>query len=155
MKDRPNRNTGWACLESYLEASTAGDGLVRDNADSVGHGCSPNTSYSKATPSGSFSANQASAASWLAKTLREEIRGTTRVSSGARARLLMREQLKWHDEKADNSPWINALAELRQRATREGHCFQHVQAITVAIDQYAEKALGNRDFFLNKPYGVG
>jgi hypothetical protein len=54
-----------------------------------------------------------------------------------------------------NSPWINALAELRQRATREGHCFQHVQAITVAIDQYAEKALGNRDYFLNKPYGVG
>jgi hypothetical protein len=33
--------------------------------------------------------------------------------------------------------------------------FQHVQAITVAIDQYAEKALGNRDYFLNKPYGVG
>ena len=56
----------------------------------------------------------------------------------------MREQLKWYDDKADNSPWINALAELRQRATREGHCFQHVQAITVAIDQYAEKALGNR-----------
>jgi hypothetical protein len=44
---------------------------------------------------------------------------------------------------------------LRQRATREGHCYQHVQAITVAIDQYAEKALGNRDYFLNKPYGVG
>jgi hypothetical protein len=33
----------------------------------------------------------------------------------------MREQLKWHDEKADNSPWLNALAELRQRATREGY----------------------------------
>jgi len=30
-----------------------------------------------------------------------------------------------------------------------------VKAITVAIDQYAEKALGNRDYFLNKPYGVG
>ncbi|QHO76788.1 hypothetical protein ACH79_33310 [Bradyrhizobium sp. CCBAU 051011] len=30
-----------------------------------------------------------------------------------------------------------------------------VQTITVAIDQYAEKALGNRDYFLNKPYGVG
>ncbi len=37
----------------------------------------------------------------------------------------------------------------------EGYCYQHVQAITVAIDQYAEKALGNRDYFLNKPYGVG
>ena len=25
----------------------------------------------------------------------------------------------------------------------------------LTIDQYAEKALGNRDYFLNKPYGVG
>jgi hypothetical protein len=25
----------------------------------------------------------------------------------------------------------------------------------VAIDQYAEAALGNRDFFLNKPYAIG
>ncbi|WP_202639089.1 hypothetical protein [Bradyrhizobium sp. CCBAU 051011] len=57
----------------------------------------------------------------------------------------MREQLKWYGDKADDSPWIRALAELRQRAAREGHCYQHVQAITVAIDQYAEKALGNRD----------
>ena len=32
---------------------------------------------------------------------------------------------------------------------------QHAQAITVAIDQYAEAALGNRDYFLNKPYSVG
>jgi len=53
------------------------------------------------------------------------------------------------------SPWIKALDELRQRAAREGYCYQHVQAITVAIDQYAEKALGNHDYFLNKPYGVG
>jgi hypothetical protein len=37
-------------------------------------------------------------------------------------------------------------------ARTEGHAHQ---AITVAIDQYAEKALGNRDYFLNKPYGVG
>ena len=49
----------------------------------------------------------------------------------------------------------NALAELRQRAAPEGHCFQNVQAIIVSIDQYAESALGNRDYFLNKPYGVG
>jgi hypothetical protein len=68
----------------------------------------------------------------------------------------MAEPLKWYDEKAaDNSPWLKALAEVRHRATREGWCYQHVQAITVAIDQYAEKALGNRDYFLNKPYGIG
>jgi hypothetical protein len=65
------------------------------------------------------------------------------------------EPLQWYDDKADNPPWITALAEVRQRATREGWCYQHVQAIIVAIDQYAEKALGNREFFLNKPYGIG
>jgi hypothetical protein len=32
----------------------------------------------------------------------------------------MSEQLKWYDDKADNSPWIDALAEVRRRATREG-----------------------------------
>jgi hypothetical protein len=67
----------------------------------------------------------------------------------------MRDQLKSYDDKAGNSDWIDALAEVRQRAAREGYCYQHVQAITVAIDQYAEKALGNRDYVLNKPYGVG
>ncbi|MEH2537069.1 MULTISPECIES: hypothetical protein [unclassified Bradyrhizobium] len=67
----------------------------------------------------------------------------------------MAEPLKWYDDKADNSSWLRALAEVRHRATREGHCYQHVQAITVAIDQYAEKALGNRDYFLNKPDSIG
>jgi len=32
----------------------------------------------------------------------------------------MGESLKWYDEEATNSAWIKALAELRQRATREG-----------------------------------
>ena len=68
---------------------------------------------------------------------------------------VMGERLNWYDEKANNPPWIDAVAELRQLATREGYCFPHVQAITIAVDQYAEKALGNRDYFLNKPDGVG
>jgi hypothetical protein len=34
------------------------------------------------------------------------------------------------------------------------YCYQHVLA-TLAIDEYAENALGNRDYFLNKPYSVG
>jgi hypothetical protein len=67
----------------------------------------------------------------------------------------MREPLKWYDHNADNPAWLKALAEVRHLAPREGWCYQHVQAITVAIDQYAEAALGNRDFFLNKPYGIG
>jgi hypothetical protein len=48
-----------------------------------------------------------------------------------------------------------ALDRCARRAAREGHCAEHVQSITIAIDQYAEKALGNRDYFLNKPSGVG
>ena len=44
---------------------------------------------------------------------------------------------------------------MRIRATREGWCYQHVQAIIVSIDQYAEKALGNRDYFLNMPQSIG
>jgi hypothetical protein len=31
----------------------------------------------------------------------------------------------------------------------------HVQAIIVSIDKYAESALGNREYFLNRPYGIG
>ena len=68
----------------------------------------------------------------------------------------MGEPPKWYDHNAtDNPPWITALAEVRHRAAREGWCYQHVQAIIVSIDQYAEAALGNRDYFLNKPYGIG
>jgi hypothetical protein len=67
----------------------------------------------------------------------------------------MRDPLKWYDHNADNPPWIKALNEVRHLATREGWRYQHVQAIIVAIDQYAEAALGNREFFLNKPYSIG
>jgi hypothetical protein len=67
----------------------------------------------------------------------------------------MPEPLKWYDDNADNPPWIKALAEVRRLAPREGWRYHHVQAIIVSIDQYAEAALGNREFFLNKPYGIG
>jgi hypothetical protein len=64
--------------------------------------------------------------------------------------------LRWYDATAkDNSPWIKALAEVRHRATREGYCYAHVQAIIVSIDQYAEAATGNRDYFLNRPQSIG
>jgi len=39
--------------------------------------------------------------------------------------------------------------------TREGHSFERVRAIMLTIDRYAEADLGNRQFFLNKPRGVG
>jgi hypothetical protein len=57
------------------------------------------------------------------------------------------QELKWYDPSDENPPWIKALAEVRHLAPREGWRYQHVQAIIVAIDQYAEAALGNRGFF--------
>ena len=50
----------------------------------------------------------------------------------------------YYDEKADNPPWIKSLTEDPARhAALQGWCYQHVQAIIVAIDQDAEAALGN------------
>lgn len=64
--------------------------------------------------------------------------------------------MKWYDENyPDNPAFLKALADVRRKATREGYCHQHVQAIIVAIDQYAEAALGNRNYFLAKPYSIG
>jgi hypothetical protein len=37
----------------------------------------------------------------------------------------------------------------------KGWCYQHVQVIMIAIDQYAEAATGNREYFLNKPWSIG
>jgi len=68
---------------------------------------------------------------------------------------MSREALKWYEPNADNPPWTKALADVRHMAAREGYCFHHVQAIIVSIDQYAEAALGNRGYFLNRPYGIG
>lgn len=48
------------------------------------------------------------------------------------------------------SPWLKALEDVRRKATREGWCYRHVQAIIVAIDQYAEAATGNREYFLEQ-----
>lgn len=63
--------------------------------------------------------------------------------------------MKYFSDDSDPPSFIKALAQVRHLAMREGWCHQHVQAISVAIDQYAEKAMCNRDYFLNKPYGIG
>ena len=62
--------------------------------------------------------------------------------------------MKWFDDEREPSPFHKALEEVRRMATREGCAISTVQAIIVAIDQYAEAATGNRDFFLNKPPGL-
>ena len=60
--------------------------------------------------------------------------------------------MRWFDDEKESSAFLKALEEVRHLATREGYRYQHVQAIIVAIDQYAESATGNREFFLNKPH---
>jgi hypothetical protein len=57
--------------------------------------------------------------------------------------MVIREQLQWYDEKADNPEWIDALAELRQRATREGHCFHqygNLDRNIIQPDNFYERA---------------
>jgi hypothetical protein len=63
--------------------------------------------------------------------------------------------VRWFDDEKEPSPFLKALEEARRLATREGWRYQPVQAIIVAIDQYAEAATGNREFFLSKPPNVG
>ena len=45
--------------------------------------------------------------------------------------------VRWFDDEKDPPPFLKALYEARRLAKREGYCYQHVQAIIVAIDQYA------------------
>jgi hypothetical protein len=62
---------------------------------------------------------------------------------------------RYFSDEPELSPFLAALNDVRHKATREGWCYPHVQAIMVAIDQYAEAATGNRDYFLNKPHSIG
>jgi hypothetical protein len=62
---------------------------------------------------------------------------------------------RYFSDEPDLSPFLKALDDVRRKATREGWCRAHVEAIIVAIDQYAEAATGNREYFLNKPHSVG
>jgi hypothetical protein len=68
----------------------------------------------------------------------------------------MSDALKWYDANAtDNPPFLDALAEVRRIGVHEGWCYQHVQAIIISIDQYAEAVTGNRQFFWNRPHSIG
>jgi hypothetical protein len=42
---------------------------------------------------------------------------------------------RYFGDEPDLSPFLKALHDVRQQATREEWCYQHVQAIIVAIDQ--------------------
>ncbi|WP_316190452.1 hypothetical protein [Bradyrhizobium sp. SZCCHNS2096] len=64
-------------------------------------------------------------------------------------------QGRWFDDETNPPPFLKAVNEVRRQAGREGWCYHHVQAIIVAIDQYAEAATGNREYFWNKPHSIG
>jgi hypothetical protein len=61
----------------------------------------------------------------------------------------------WFDDEKEHPAFLKALEQVRRQATREGWCYHRVQAIIVAIDQYAEAATGNREYFWNKPHSIG
>jgi hypothetical protein len=63
--------------------------------------------------------------------------------------------VRYFSDEPEMSPFLKALNDVRNKATREGWCYQHVQAVIVSIDQYAEAATGNRDYFLKKPHSIG
>lgn len=62
---------------------------------------------------------------------------------------------RYFSDEPELSPFLKALDDVRRKATREGWCRAHVEAIIVSIDQYAEAATGNREYFLNKPHSIG
>jgi hypothetical protein len=63
--------------------------------------------------------------------------------------------VRYFSDEPEMSPFLKALNDVRNKATREGWCYQHVQAVIVSIDKYAEAATGNRDYFLKKPHSIG
>ncbi|MGY3558453.1 hypothetical protein ACVWXP_001722 [Bradyrhizobium sp. USDA 4463] len=65
------------------------------------------------------------------------------------------ERPKYFTDMENPPEFLKSLEQTRRLSTREGWCRAHIEAIQVAIDQYAEAAMGNREFFLNKPFGIG
>ena len=65
------------------------------------------------------------------------------------------EPAKWYDDKLDNPPRITAFVNKPFQAMLEGYYYRHVQAIIVAIDQYAEATLDDREFLLKRPRRIG
>jgi hypothetical protein len=67
----------------------------------------------------------------------------------------MRGEAPQYFDESTADAWLKSLNETRHLAARQGWCYQHVQAIIVAIDQCAEAATGNRSYFLDKPQSIG
>jgi hypothetical protein len=70
--------------------------------------------------------------------------------------------MHWYDPKTDPSQFMAALWRVRHLCTRAEHVrptvpgsYILVQAIMSAIDDYAERETGNREYFWNKPHKAG
>ena len=68
----------------------------------------------------------------------------------------------WYDPETDPSQFMAALWKVRHLCTRAEHVrvttpgsYILVQAIMSAIDDYAERETGNREYFWNKPHKAG
>jgi hypothetical protein len=59
---------------------------------------------------------------------------------------MVAQPVRWFDDEKEHPAFLKALEQVRRQATREDWCYHHVQAIIVAIDQYAEAATGNREY---------
>jgi hypothetical protein len=59
----------------------------------------------------------------------ERATASVQRESVGRASVVMREPVQWYGDKADNPPWIKALAEVRRLAPREGWRYQDIQAM--------------------------
>ena len=68
---------------------------------------------------------------------------------------MVRQPARYFSDVPNVTPVRKALAEVRRIGVHERWCYHHVQAITIAIDQYAEAATGNREYFWNKPQSIG
>jgi hypothetical protein len=68
---------------------------------------------------------------------------------------MVAERPRYFSDMESPPEFLRALDQARRLSTREGWCRAHIEAIQVSIDQYAEAAFGNREFFLNKPHSIG
>jgi hypothetical protein len=70
----------------------------------------------------------------------------------------------WYDPETNPSQFLDALWRVRHLCTRAEAVLPHmrapgsyvlIEAIKTAIDDYAERETGNREFFWNRPHKAG
>jgi hypothetical protein len=76
----------------------------------------------------------------------------------------MTKRASWYDPETETSPFLTALAEARIECNRAEHVMPYakapgslllVEAIKSAIDDWAEREMGTRDFFWDRGHSIG